>query len=200
MKRRTKLLPSLWHGVLLSSLALAQIPAEDLQKITKALPEQATARPKQPRQLLIFTRAEGYKHSSIPYAAKALELMGKQTGAFTAVPREDLGAFAPENLGQFDAVLLISTSALAFDDLALRQSLMAFVKSRKGIAGLHAATDNFYNWPEAADMMGGYFEGHPWHANGTWAVKIVDPPHPLTAAFHGKGFQILEPCDFAALS
>jgi type 1 glutamine amidotransferase len=188
--RRTKLLVVIWNLVLISSLALAQIPPEDLQKIEKAIPAKATAQPKQPRKLLVFTRAEGYKHSSIPYAAKALELMGKQTGAFTIVQSEDMSVFAPENLRQFDAVLFASTSALAFDDLSLRQSLMEFVKSGKGVVGIHAATDNFYNWTEAADMMGGHFEGHPWQANGTWAVKIVDPTHPLTAAFHSKDFQI----------
>ncbi|MGH7493461.1 MAG: ThuA domain-containing protein [bacterium] len=176
--------------MLVPVLSLAQIPPEDLLKIEKAIPAQATAKAKQPRKLLVFTRAEGYKHASIPYAAKALELMGKQTGAFTTVQSEEMAAFLPDNLRQFDAVLFVSTSELAFEDLALRQSLMAFAKSGKGVVGIHAATDNFYNWPEAADMMGGQFDGHPWQANGTWAIKIVDPAHPLTAAFQGKNFQI----------
>jgi type 1 glutamine amidotransferase/HEAT repeat protein len=189
MNRRIKIL-AIGTCLLLPSLALAQISPEDLQKIEKALPAQATVKPKQPRKLLVFTRAEGFVHQSIPHAAKALELMGKQTGAFTAVESAEMSAFAPENLRQFDAVLFANTTQLAFEDLSLRQSLMAFVKSGKGIAGLHAATDNFYNWPEAGDMMGGHFDGHPWQANGTWAVKIVDPAHPLTAAFHGKNFQI----------
>jgi len=101
-----------------------------------------------------------------------------------------MSAFAPENLRQFDAVLFASTTQLAFDDLALRQSLMDFVKSGKGVIGLHAATDNFYNWPEAGDMMSGHFDGHPWNASGTWAIKISDPPHPLNAAFQNKNFQI----------
>ncbi len=188
--KRAQFLLAMLHCVLLPSLALAQISPEDLQKIEKALPAQATAKTKQPRKLLVFIRAEGYKHSSIPYAAKALELMGRQTGAFTSMQSEDMAVFAPETLRQFDAVLFVSTSALAFEDVALRQSLMNFVKGGKGVAGIHAATDNFYNWPEAADMMGGHFDGHPWQANGTWAVKIVDPSHPLTAAFHGKNFQI----------
>ncbi|MCI0698987.1 ThuA domain-containing protein [candidate division KSB1 bacterium] len=185
-----KLLLAIWNLMLLPSLVPAQIPPEDVHKIEQAIPQRASAQPKQTRKLLIFTRAEGYKHSSIPYAAKAMELMGKQTGAFTTMQSEDMAVFAPENLKQFDAVLLVNTSELAFEDLSLRQSLMEFVKSGKGMVGIHAATDNFYNWPEAADMMGGHFEGHPWHANGTWAIKIADPTHPLTAAFHGKNFQI----------
>jgi type 1 glutamine amidotransferase/HEAT repeat protein len=190
MNPRKKHLLAIWNLALLPSILLAQIPPEDVHKIEQAIPQRATAQPRQPRKLLVFTRAEGYKHSSIPYAAKAIELMGKQTGAFTTVQSEEMSVFAPENLRQFDAVLFANTTQLAFDDLSLRQSLMEFVKSSKGIVGIHAATDNFYNWPEAADMMGGHFEGHPWQANGTWAIKIVDPTHPLTAAFHGKNFQI----------
>jgi type 1 glutamine amidotransferase len=181
---------AIWRLLLLPGLALAQIPPGDLLRIEQALPAQATVKPRQPRKLLVFTRAEGYKHSSIPYAVKALELMGKQTGAFTIEQSDEMAAFAPENLRRFDAVLFVSTSELAFEDLSLRRSLMEFAKSGKGIVGIHAATDNFYNWPEAADMMGGHFSGHPWQANGTWAVKIVDPAHPLTAAFRGKDFQI----------
>jgi len=180
----------IWKLALFSGLALAQISPEDLQKIEKAVPAQATVKPKQPRRLLVFTRAEGYKHSSIPFSAKALELLGQQTGAFTAVESAEMSAFAPENLQSFDAVLFASTTQLAFDDLTLRQSLMDFVKSGKGVIGLHAATDNFYNWPEAGDMMGGHFDGHPWNASGTWVIKITDPSHPLNAAFQNKNFQI----------
>src|SRR5574342_278329 len=162
--RQSKFFLAVCHAVLLSNLTLAQIPSEDLQKIEKALPAQATIKPKQSRRLLVFTRAEGYQHSSIPYAAKALALLGKQTGAFMVVESAEMSAFAPENLRQFDAVLFASTTQLAFADLALRQSLLEFVKNGKGVIGIHAATDNFYNWPEAADMMGGLFDGHPWHA------------------------------------
>lgn len=191
MKRRSKnFLVALGCGTLMAGAALAQISPGDLQKLEKAAPAQATARPKQPRKLLVFTRAEGYVHSSIPYAARALALMGEKTGAFTTFESADMSAFAPENLRQFDAVLFASTSELAFADLDLRRSLMDFVKSGRGIIGIHAATDNFYNWPEAADMMGGHFDGHPWQAHGTWAVKVVDPKHPLTAAFHGHDFKV----------
>jgi len=190
MIQSQKLFLAFLNLALFSSLALAQIPPEDLQKIEKAIPTRATAKPKQPRRLLVFTRAEGFVHSSVPYAAKALALIGKQIGAFTTVESADMSAFAPENLRQFDAVLFANTTQLAFDDVALRRSLMAFVKGGKGVIGIHASTDNFYNWPEAGDMMGGHFDGHPWQANGTWAVKIVDPTHPLTAAFQNKNFQI----------
>jgi len=67
---------------------------------------------------------------------------------------------------------------------------MDFVKSGKGLVGIHAAADNFYDWPEAMEMMGNKFTGHPWTSGGTWAIKIDEPDHPLTAPFKGKGFKI----------
>ncbi len=39
-------------------------------------------------------------------------------------------------------------------------------------------------------MIGGVFDGHPWGAGDTSAVKNDDPEHPLNAAFGGKGFWI----------
>jgi hypothetical protein len=64
------------------------------------------------------------------------------------------------------------------------------VDSGKGLIGVHAATDNFYDWPEGASMVGGLFSGHPWGGGGTWAFKIDEPDHPLTRAFGGKGFKL----------
>ena len=170
--------------------SLPAIPAEDVQKIERAVPVQATAIPQQPRKLLVFTRTEGYKHASIPYIATALQIMGEKTGAFGVVISEDMSSFRPRNLKSFDAVVFVNTTRLAFEDFALRQSLMDFVKGGKGIAGIHAATDNFYDWPEGAAMMGGLFDGHPWHSRGTWAIKLEEPDHPVLAAFKGENFTI----------
>jgi hypothetical protein len=39
-------------------------------------------------------------------------------------------------------------------------------------------------------MMGGQFVYHPWTAGGTWAIKNVEPNHPLNEAFKGEGFKI----------
>jgi len=83
-----------------------------------------------------------------------------------------------------------NTTRLSFDE-PLRENLMNFIKGGKGIIGIHAATDNFYDWPEAAEMMGAQFTAHPWGGGGTWAVKIDDPGHPLMASYKGKqGFKV----------
>lgn len=195
MKNVTKHWTKVVISVLLFILCVS-FPAElhavsqkEVQKIEDAVPARATAIPKQPRKLLVFNLCEGYRHSSIPYWDKALEVMGRKTGAYEVVFSNDMSIFKPENLNQFDAVCFNNTTKLEFEE-PLRQSLMNFIKGGKGIVGIHAATDNFYDWPQAAEMMGGQFCGHPWTADGTWAVKIDKPEHPLMAAFEGKGFKI----------
>ncbi len=72
----------------------------------------------------------------------------------------------------------------------LRESLMAWVKSGKGVVGIHAATDCSYKWKEFGEMMGGYFTGHPWHM--PVAVKNDDPGNPINAVFKGKGFEVAD--------
>jgi type 1 glutamine amidotransferase len=155
-----------------------------------AMPAKPVATPKQPRKLLVFNLCKGFKHGSIPYWDKALEIMGKKTGAFEVLVSGDMAMFKAENLNKFDAVCLNNTTRLGFEEPELRESLMKFIKGGKGIIGIHAATDNFYKWPEAAEMMGGQFCGHPWGGGGTWAAKIDDPEHPLMAPYKGKGFKV----------
>jgi type 1 glutamine amidotransferase/HEAT repeat protein len=65
-----------------------------------------------------------------------------------------------------------------------------FVRNGKGLIGVHAATDCLYKWPEYGDMMGGFFNSHPWNENVT--VKLDDPGHPLLRAFRGQSFVVAD--------
>jgi type 1 glutamine amidotransferase len=164
------------------------LSADELQKIEAALPAKATAKLKSARKILVFWRCEGFFHGSgIAGGNKAIELMGKKTGAYSVDIAREYEAF--DNLAKYDAVLLNNTTRLNLSD-AQQKSLLAFVRGGKGIIGVHAATDNFYEWPDGAKMMGGLFCGHPWGAGGTWAFKIDEPKHPLTKVFGGKGFKL----------
>lgn len=167
-----------------------ELAAADLAKIEAAVPSKATARPKKPRRILVFWRCEGFFHGSgIAGGNRALELIGQKTGAYTADFSRDYEVFDAANLKKYDVVVLNNTTHLKLSD-AQQQALLAFVRGGKGIVGIHAATDNFYEWPDGAKMMGGLFAGHPWGAGGTWAFKIDEPNHVLTRAFGGKGFKL----------
>ena len=82
----------------LATLVLFAAPApgqnaDMVAKVEAALPDQPTAPPAAPRKLLVFNRCRGFVHSSIPIGAKAIELMGRKTGAYEATLTEDIALF-----------------------------------------------------------------------------------------------------------
>ena len=158
--------------------------------ITQAAPERASAVPAKPRMIVVFDRCDGFRHESIPVADKAMEILGKKTGAFQTTVTDDMSLFEGDKLARFDAIVLNNTAALKFASPDHRKALLDFVKSGKGLVGIHAATDCFQNWSDGAKMIGGVFAKHPWSGGGTWAVKLDDPEHPINKAFGGKGFRV----------
>ena len=176
--------------VLMCSSCLSAISEEQIKKIGAAIPEKATKKPAKPRTVLVFSLCKGFPHDSIPYWDKALVMMGQKTGAYRATVSYDMAMLKPENLHKFDALVLNNTTRLKIEDSVIQKGLLDFIKGGKGIMGIHAATDNFYNWPEMQEIMGGKFTGHPWTSGFTVAVKLDDPDHPLMKAFKGKGFKI----------
>lgn len=188
----------IWNRFFAAGLLALALPACFLYAVTDAeialmraaMPDKPVVVPSTPRTMLVFNLSQEFQHSSIPYWAKALDIMAEKTGAFTVEHSTDKAVFSPATLARFDAICFNNTTGLTFND-AQKEALMAFVKGGKGIVGIHAATDNFKGWPEASHMMGGIFQGHPWNDDGTlWAIKIDDPDHPLMASFEGKGFRL----------
>lgn len=173
------------------------VPADKVEKIKAGLPEKAPAPVKKKHELLVFTKTAGFRHASIPVGVETLKQLGEKTGLFNVTHTEDPAVFEPDSLTKFDGVMMLNTTGEVFKDDAdkdaeerRKQALVAFVKSGKGLMGLHSATDTYHNWKEYNDMMGGAFVSHPWNAGDTVTVKNLDPEHPLTAAFKGQGFKI----------
>jgi type 1 glutamine amidotransferase len=137
-----------------------------VQAMMAAVPSSAPARPGAPRKVLVLARAAGFVHSSIPLAAKTIEALGTKTGAWSTTITYDAADINAQNLKQYDAVFLASTTGAFLDDprdaeatAARRQALLDFVRSGKGLAGIHAATDSYHtNAPAnapAPDGVGG---------------------------------------------
>lgn len=191
-----------------------QAPPGAAEAIAAALPGEAYAKPSKPRKVLVFSKTAGFRHASIATGKVAIAELGKKTGAFEAVISDDLSNFEPANIAKFDAIVFLSTTQDVFSppppvlkgmpedvrqaamDKAteLRKSLMDFVKSGKGFVGIHAATDTFYNWSEYGEMIGGYFDGHPWTADRQVSIKVEpgQEKHPLVAMFEGKNLEFKE--------
>ena len=113
----------------------------------------------------------GYQHDSISHAFATMERIGRDAGAFDLYLRTDsqwitkqpvpAPARNARNLDYFDAIFYYGTG----DNLNGQQKkdLLAFVHDDgKGFVGAHTGDDAFFDWPEFAEMIGGWFDGHPW--------------------------------------
>ena len=147
------------------------------------------ARAEQPlERILYFTYSAGYRHEVIPLSKTILAQLGKQSGVFEVTATEDTSEFSSENLQRYAAIMFFTTGELPMSG-AEKTGLLNFVRSGHGFLGVHSATDTFYNWPEYLDLIGGHFNGHPWHQTAT--IDVVDPGDPLVA-FLGSPFQIYD--------
>ncbi len=94
------------------------------------------------------------------------------------VEKENCGRINKDTLKNFDVVLFFTTgNPVNKEELA---DLEAWVKAGGAFAGTHCATDTLYNTTYGA-LIGGYFDGHPWHQK--IKVKVEDTNHPAAAGF-----------------
>lgn len=177
----------------------------------KLFPDAPPAAPLRPRKVLAWSRlpSAGYQHSSIPLAMRLIEELGKKTGAWTTTTAWDPALITAENLAQYDAIFLSSTTGHFLDEPgnqavtdARRKALLDFIRNGKGIAGVHATGDSYHGrstsvtggaetWPEWNRIIGGYFKHH-WNYPTPITIKIEDPTNPVNAAFKGRNFNTIE--------
>jgi type 1 glutamine amidotransferase len=149
----------------------------------KGRPGQAKARTK---RLLYMTMSAGFKHESVPLSRQIVQEMGAKSGAFDTTLADDVSPFTAENLRNYDAVMFYTTGELPFTEVQ-KTIFSGYLQAGHGFIGVHSATDTFYTWDEYSKIIGGYFNGHPWHQEVT--VNVVDPKDKIVS-FLGKSFQI----------
>jgi type 1 glutamine amidotransferase len=149
--------------------------------------------PEKKRRLLFIGQSLGWEHDSVSYAAGTLWKLGHDSGLWETYIYTDCRPITKKplptnqkNLDYFDGVVFFTSSELAMDD-SQKADLISFVKEEgKGFFGIHSATDTFYKWPAYGEMIGGYFDEHPW---GRFDAPLIveDPKFPgmgnLPAAF-----------------
>jgi len=137
-------------------------------------------------RLLYLTLSAGYKHASVVPSRDIVKEIGEKSGAFETTVTEDVSPFTTDNLKNYDAVMFYTTGELPMND-EQKSAFANFIRSGHGFVGVHSATDTFYMWGAYGDMIGGYFNGHPWHQQVT--ADVADPSSPLVN-FLGNSFKI----------
>jgi len=142
------------------------------------------------KHILVVSQTKGFEHDSISDGMVALYNMGRDSGMWDAtlrtdtelISKKDLGRNA-KNLDYFDALVFVSTTGELDLDDSQKKDMMSFIKDEgKGFVGVHAALDTNYKWPEYGEMIGGWFDQHPW---STFNAPIVneDPSFPAVRHF-----------------
>lgn len=139
-------------------------------------------------RLLFCTLAAGYRHEVIPLSHVILKQIAEGSGLFDVTVTEDVAEFTADRLRRYAAVMFFTTGELPMSD-AQKVALLEFVRSGHGFMGVHSATDTFYTWPDYLNLIGGYFNEHPWHQTVT--INVVEPANPLVS-FLGNSLQIAD--------
>jgi type 1 glutamine amidotransferase/sugar phosphate isomerase/epimerase len=168
---------------------IARLAEKDREGVEAAVPDEAPAKPKKPRKLLVLDINVAYPgHGSIPAANVAIELWGKKTGAYTAIFDNNLDNLKYPKINEFDAIFLNNTVGQLFPDPEVRAGLMRFIREGGGLAAYHGASHASIDWTEFGDMLAARSGSHrDFKEKAT--IKLDDPASPLTAAFHGEEFE-----------
>jgi type 1 glutamine amidotransferase len=186
------------------------------QKIHQTAPDNAAAKPKAERKVLVFSLTTGYKHWCIPHTSAMVKILGEKSGAYTTIQSNDIEQFLPEKISQYDAILLnnncpnhknrdvfldalvnkVDKYGAKYKDLSLEErkafalklynSLTTYIAEGGGLIVLHGGITNFNNSDEFSEIVGGSFNFHPKQQQVT--LNIVDETHALTKPFGGEPF------------
>jgi type 1 glutamine amidotransferase len=132
----------------------------------------------------------GYQHDSISHALATMERLGRESGAYDMYIRTDSQLITKHpvaeparntrKLNYFDAIFFMGTGEGLSEQQ--RKDLLSFVKEDgKGFVGAHTGDDAYFQWPEFGEMIGGYFDQHPW---GVFDATIVVEDQKFPATKH----------------
>lgn len=148
--------------------------------------------PPKKKRVLAIGETKGFQHDSVSTGLATMWKLGRDTGLWDTyiktdtqlITKKKLGGNA-KNLDYFDAVFFFTTGELGMDD-SQKADLLSFVRDDgKGFIGGHTAIDTFYKWPEYGDMVGAYFDQHPWNTfDGP--IIVEDRTSPLTSHFPAR--------------
>ncbi|MBT9190159.1 ThuA domain-containing protein [Zobellia russellii] len=184
-----------------------KITDEWLAHIEQMAPSETTVKDVSKKKTLVFSKATGFDHWTIPHNVEMLKILGKKTDAFEVHVGYDIENFDKKNLKKYDAVvfnncnprgkkrdlfsdLLEDNTSFSAQEIAAKsaqyeKNLLDYVAKGGGLMILHGAIVVQNNSMEFSKMTGGSFDYHPKQQE--MHVKEVDPNHPLVQAFKGNG-------------
>ncbi|MGW1690912.1 ThuA domain-containing protein [Streptomyces sp. NPDC002399] len=148
-----------------------------------ALPATAATTGKAPAfRALLFTRAVGYVHASIP---AGIQMFKEEAAAnnFAVVETADPAVFDEAGLKDFDVIVMLQNSGMVWDTEAQREAMQTYVRDGGGVVAIHNTLDmgieDTFPWWDEAINGGVHMPAHsPGVLQGT--AKVADRVHPST--------------------
>ena len=144
---------------------------------------QSSARPAK-KHLLVIGEEKGYRHEAVSHAMATIERLGTECGLWETTLRTDTEVltkkkleYNAKNLNDFDAVLFYTGGDLEMDAQQKVDFISFIHDDGKGFIGVHSAAITFVDWPEYGDMIGGYYDEHPWLTFDA-PIIVEDPSFP----------------------
>jgi len=152
--------------------------------LTLALCNLCLAQSTPKKHLLVIGEEKGYRHEAVSHAMATIERLGTETGLWDTTLRTDTEVltkkkleYNAKNLNNFDAVLFFTGGDLEMDAQQKADFLSFIHDDGKGFIGVHSASITFVNWPEYGEMIGGYYDEHPWLTFDA-PILVEDPNFP----------------------
>ncbi|MEE3104764.1 MAG: ThuA domain-containing protein [Acidobacteriota bacterium] len=127
--------------------------------------------------VLYLTVPAAWVQTLLPVDEEVFRGVGESPDAFDVTVIRSAEQITKDTLTNYDVVAFNTTGELPMA-ASKQEALLEFVRNGGGFVGVHSATDTFYEWPEYGEMLGGYFDGHPWHQEV--GVTVEDADHPST--------------------
>ncbi|MGW4642569.1 ThuA domain-containing protein [Sphaerisporangium sp. NPDC004334] len=134
------------------------------------------------RVLLFSKTASGaYRHDSISAGITMFQQLAAANN-FQLDRSEDSSVFNTTNLNNYDAVIMLQTSGMVWDNDSQRAAAQAYVRSGHGIVAIHNAVDqnieSQFPWWDQVVLGGAHMTQHSSIVQGT--AKVADKVHPST--------------------
>lgn len=152
------------------------------------------------RKLLAIgdVHTKNYQHDAVSHALATIEQLGRRSGLYDTWIRTDTQlltkhpiGFAEQStiananyktLNDFDAVFFYTIGELEMTARQKADFLSFIAEDGKGFIGAHTANDTFFTWPEFGEMIGGYFDDHPWDVFDA-PIVVEAPDFPAMKGF-----------------
>ncbi len=141
------------------------------------------------KKLLAIGEVKGFEHDAASYGLATIWKIGQESGVWDTYIRTDTELITKKelknnakNLNYFDAILFYTSGELDMDEQQKADFLSFIRDDGKGFIAVHSANDTFYKWPEYGELVGGYFDGHPWNRFEA-PIIVEDRSFPATKHF-----------------